>query len=66
MGVSGSIAAMFFVIGNFTFLFIPILIAVGWSRIKLRCHTFSQVIAGSILAFVSTLLQMYLIFTYFR
>lgn len=65
MGIAGSLAAMFFVIGNYSFLFLPLLIAVGWSRIKLKCHTISQVIAGIILAFVSTILQMYLIINYF-
>lgn len=66
MGVSGSLAAIIFVIGNYSFLFIPLLLLIGWSRIKLKCHTLSQVLAGIILAFISTFVQMYLIINYFR
>ncbi len=66
MGVSGSLAAIIFVIGNYSFLFIPLLLLIGWSRIKLKCHTLSQVLAGIILAFISTFIQMYLIINYFR
>jgi membrane-associated phospholipid phosphatase len=65
MGASGALAALFFAIGNDTFLFLPLVLILGWSRIKLKCHSFSQVAAGIILAFTSTFLQMYLIINYF-
>jgi membrane-associated phospholipid phosphatase len=64
MGASGPFASLFFAIGFWAFLFLPIVLVVGWSRIKLNCHTFSQVFAGFIIAFFSTLIQMYLIIHY--
>jgi membrane-associated phospholipid phosphatase len=65
MGVSGALAALFFAISFSAFLFLPLVFVVAWSRIKLKCHNFSQVAAGIILAFTSTYLQMYLIINYF-
>jgi membrane-associated phospholipid phosphatase len=65
MGASGTFSALFFVIGFWAFLFFPIVLIVGWSRVKLNCHTLYQVFAGIILTCFSTLLQMYLIIHYF-
>ena len=65
MGAAGALAALFFAISVSAFLFVPLIIAIGWSRIKLQCHNFGQVAAGIILAFISTFLQMYLIINYF-
>ncbi len=61
MGASGAAAALYFIFGWSSFVTIIIALLVGWSRIQLRCHTFSQVFAGLIVAFVSVYLQMYLI-----
>lgn len=66
MGAAGPFAALLFSVGMWALLFSPIVIAVGWSRIKLNCHTFLQVTAGILLALVSTYLQMYLIILNFR
>jgi membrane-associated phospholipid phosphatase len=65
MGASGAFAALTFAFGYTILPFIVILILVGWSRIKLKCHTLSQVIAGIILAFLSVYFQMYLITKFF-
>lgn len=61
MGASGAAAALFFVFGWSSFVMFFIVILVGWSRIELKCHTSSQVIAGIILAFVSVFFQMKII-----
>ncbi len=66
LGAGGSLAALCFAAGpvGFIFIFIPLL--VGWSRVKLKCHTVSQVLAGAVLGFGSTYLQMALIVNWFN
>jgi membrane-associated phospholipid phosphatase len=61
MGAAGPFAALLFVFGYAALPFIVILILIGWARIKLKCHNLSQVLAGALLAFVPTYLQIYLI-----
>jgi membrane-associated phospholipid phosphatase len=65
MGASGPFAAIIFSFGWIGLFMLPVVILVGWSRIKLKCHTISQVVAGILLAFFSVYLQMYLIIKYF-
>ena len=65
MGAAGPFTALITAFGLIGFLMLPIVILVGWSRIELKCHTPSQVIAGILLAFLSTYLQMSLIVKYF-
>lgn len=65
MGAAGPFAALTFVIGLLSMYFFIIVLLVGWARIKLKCHTIEQVLAGFILAFVSTYLQIYFIVKYF-
>lgn len=65
MGASGPIAAVTFVFGAITLIFLVITFLVGWSRIQLKCHTLEQVLAGGIFAFISTYFQIYLIVSYF-
>lgn len=65
MGAAGPFAAVFFAFGWIGFILLPIVILVGWSRIKLKCHTPSQVAAGTFLAFISVYVQMFLITKYF-
>ena len=60
MGAAGPIAALTFLTGFYGLLFFPLLIAIGLSRIKLKCHTYSQVIAGALLGFISTYIQMWI------
>ena len=65
MGASGPIAAVTFVFGAITLIFLAITFLVGWSRIQLKCHSLGQVIAGGVFAFISTYFQIYLIVSYF-
>lgn len=65
MGASGPFAALIVSFGIMGLILLPIVLLVGWSRIKLKCHSFSQVIAGIVLAFFSTYLQMSFIIKYF-
>ena len=60
MGVSGPLALFVFLIGINALLFLPILFAVGWSRIKLGVHSLIEVTTGAILGFVAVYLQLYL------
>ena len=65
VGAAGPLAALTYVFGPIASLFAIIVFLVGWSRIKLKVHNFAQVIAGVLLAFVSTYLQIYLIVRFF-
>jgi len=65
MGAAGPLAALTYVFGPIALLFAIIVFLVGWSRIKLKVHNFAQVMAGVLLAFVSTYLQIYLIVRFF-
>jgi len=58
MGVSGPLALFTFIIGIEALVLLPILLAVGWSRIKLKCHSFTEVIAGSLVGFISVYVQL--------
>ena len=66
MGAAGPLAALTYVFGPIALLFAIIVFLVGWSRIKLKVHNFAQVMAGVLLAFVSTYLQIYLIVRFFE
>jgi membrane-associated phospholipid phosphatase len=65
MGASGPLAALIVSFGLIGLILLPVVILVGWSRIKLKCHTISQVIAGVLLAFISVYVQMSFIVKYF-
>ena len=65
MGASGPIAALTIVFGPVSLIYLVISVLVGWSRIQLKCHSFGQVMAGGIFAFISTYFQIYLIVSYF-
>ncbi len=64
MGASGPFAAFIFAFGWTGLILLPIVILVGWSRIKLQCHTVSQVAAGILFAFISVYVQLFLITNY--
>ena len=66
MGAAGPLAALTYVFGPIALLFAIIVFLVGWSRIQLKVHNLAQVIAGVLLAFVSTYLQIYLIVRFFE
>ena len=61
MGAAGPFAAVCFVYGLSALPFILLLFVIGWARIFLKCHNIYQVLAGSLLGFISTLLQMQII-----
>ena len=61
MGISGPLALFTFILGFEVLVFLPILAAVGWSRIKLQVHSFMEVTAGAIVGFLSVYLQLYLL-----
>jgi membrane-associated phospholipid phosphatase len=61
MGAAGPFAALCFVYGLSALPFILILFMIGWSRIFLKCHNIYQVLAGGLLGFISTILQMQII-----
>jgi membrane-associated phospholipid phosphatase len=64
MGASGPFAAFVLAFGWIGLILFPVVILVGWSRIKLKCHSYSQVLAGIVFAFFSTYLQMSFIIKY--
>ncbi|MCH7516893.1 MAG: hypothetical protein IIB08_07205 [Bacteroidetes bacterium] len=65
MGAAGPLAAVTYLFGPVTLVFLIIVALVGWSRIQLKCHSLGQVMTGGIFAFISTYIQIYLIVSYF-
>lgn len=61
LGISGPLAALTYVLGWYGLLFSLLLIGVGWSRLYLKVHTPAQVLAGALMGFGSTYIQIYLI-----
>jgi membrane-associated phospholipid phosphatase len=66
MGAAGPLAAVTYVFGLVAMIFALIVFLVGWSRIQLKVHNFTQVIAGILFAFISTYLQIYIIVSFFK
>lgn len=60
MGAAGPFALLVFIVGIKAMMLLPILIIVGWSRIKLKVHTLMEVIAGAFVGFVSVYIQLIL------
>jgi len=65
MGVSGPFAVLIFVFGWIGLILLPVVLLVGWSRVKLKCHSIAQVMTGIVVAFVSVYIQMYYITKYY-
>ncbi len=61
MGASGPLAVLLYIFGIPALSFLIIILAVDWSRIKLKCHNLAQVTAGSMFGFISTYSQIYII-----
>lgn len=59
VGVTGPVAALIYVFGYVSLIFLILIPLVMWSRLYLRRHTFFQVIAGALLGFILTTLQIY-------
>lgn len=66
MGAAGPVAVIYFVLGITGLWFLFLAALVGWSRIQLKCHTVSQVLAGGLLAFISVYVQIYFVIFYAR
>ncbi len=64
IGVSLPMGAMTFIWGSRGLLLLPLLIAVGWSRLRLGVHDIYQVTAGSLFGFCLTYLQYYFLINY--
>ncbi len=58
MGIAGPTAAFIFTFGPAGVIIGVIIPLVMWSRLKLKKHTFSQVIAGSVLGLLLTWIQL--------
>ncbi len=65
MGAAGPLAAITYAFGPTAMVFSIVILLVGWARIQLEVHTFSQVFAGILLAFASTYLQIFLVIKWF-
>ncbi len=65
LGAAGAVAALTYSAGAAGFLLIFVTVLVGWSRIKLKCHNFYQVLAGILMGFFSSYLQIYFIVKWF-
>ncbi len=65
IGASGAAAVLFIVLGPLALLVLLLVFLVGWSRVKLKCHTPMQVIAGTVFGFCSTYLQIHFIVNWF-
>lgn len=61
MGASGPGGMLFLLFGPASLIYFIIVILVGWSRIRLKCHTPAQVAAGALYGFFSILLHLILL-----
>ena len=66
LGASGPLAALCFAAGWQSLLFLPLIILIGWGRLHRKVHTINQVIAGMLVGFISTYLQMFIIVNLFK
>ena len=66
MGAAGPKVAVCFLIGPLRLLYIPLVVSIGWVRIKLNCHNYYQTYAGILLGSISTYMQIFLINKWFR
>ncbi|MHB8852525.1 MAG: phosphatase PAP2 family protein [Ignavibacteriaceae bacterium] len=66
MGAAGPAAAFILLFGWIGLFMFIVVALVGWSRIKLKCHSISQVMAGALFGFMSTYFQIYLILKLFN
>jgi len=64
LGVSGPFAAAMYVLGWPALLLAAVPFAVGWSRLFLKVHTPAQVLAGGLMGFASTYIQVYFFIRY--
>ena len=65
MGASGPLAAITYVFGPAALVFSLLIFLVGWASIRLKVHSFVQVLAGILFAFASTYLQILFVVNWF-
>ena len=58
IGVAAPIAILFFTVGDQALYLFLLLILIAWTRLYLKKHTISQIIAGSVFGFLLTYLQL--------
>ena len=58
LGASMPFAGIFYFAANVIYIFIPLLLVIGWARKKLQVHTIPQIIAGAVLGFALTYLEL--------
>lgn len=61
MGAAGPLALFCFTVGFGAMVFLPIIIIIGWSRIKLEVHSLAEVIFGALVGFASVYFQLALL-----
>lgn len=66
LGCSSAIGIVYLFFNFATVPLLIILVLVSWSRVQLKLHTVSQVIAGSVLGFVSTYFQLIYLTKFFK
>jgi len=59
LGVSGPITVLFYSLGWVYGLWFLIILPVGWSRVELKAHTWTQVTVGFFLSIATTWIQLY-------
>jgi membrane-associated phospholipid phosphatase len=65
MGAAGPLAAVTYAFGPIVLTLLILVILIGWSRIKLKVHSFPQVLIGILFAFASTYLQILFVVKWF-
>ncbi len=58
MGAAAPLVAFSFLFGKWVLPFYLLLVAIGWSRVQLKAHTVSQVVAGGLAGLVLTYIQL--------
>ena len=61
MGAAGPLALFSFVLGYIAMIFLPLLLIIGWSRIKLEVHSLTEIIIGALFGFISVYFQLNLL-----
>ncbi len=56
MGAGGFLGTALFVFGSWGLFAFPVVLALAWARLELKCHTPAQLIAGAIMGLANTLI----------
>jgi membrane-associated phospholipid phosphatase len=65
MGSSAPLALLVILFPHIAFFYMILVLLIGWSRLKLKCHNTAQIIAGILVGFLSTYIQLNIIIEYF-